>query len=279
MKPPPFAYVRPSTLDEAVEQLASSGDEAKLLAGGQSLVPLLNFRLASPSVLVDLNGVKELNFVEAGKGGLRIGAMTRTRTLEVSPYIATANPLVATAAGWIGHVQIRNRGTVGGSLAHADPSAELPALCVLLDAQLAVTGSKGERNVGADQFFRGFMSTALEHDEVLTEVTIPSLSAKALWGFREFAQRHGDFAVAGAACVLEPQAARVVVFGVAEAPFRCQAAEGELARSGEAKTEKVIEALRDDLAKADPSPERAYQRRVAEAMVAAAVQDARGRKR
>ncbi|HKC20234.1 MAG TPA: xanthine dehydrogenase family protein subunit M [Candidatus Dormibacteraeota bacterium] len=279
MKPPPFEYVRPSTLGEAVEQLASAGDDAKLLAGGQSLVPLLNFRLAAPNLLVDLNGVAELSFVEAGSDQLRIGAMTRTRTLEVSPEVAKANPLLASAAGWIGHVQIRNRGTVGGSLAHADPSAELPALCVLLDARIVVTGPKGNRTVGADKFFKGLMSTALEHDEVLTEVTIPNLPGQARWGFREFAQRHGDFAVAGAACVVQQDAARLVVFGVADAPLRCTSAERELARDGGGKTETVVEALRDDLARVDGSPQRAYQRRVAEAMVAGAVQDARGRGR
>ncbi len=279
MKPPPFEYVRPSTLAEAVAQLASSGDDAKLLAGGQSLIPLLNFRLAAPSVLVDLNGVKELSFLEAGKGSLRIGAMTRTRTIETAPEVAKANSLLAAAAGWIGHVQIRNRGTVGGSLAHADPSAELPALCVLLDAQITLTGQKGSRTVGAESFFRGFMSTALEHDEVLTDVTIPSLPAGAGWGFREFAQRRGDFAVAGAACVLEQQTARLVVFGVADAPFRCTSAERELVRDGAAKDEVIVEALREDLARADGNPERAYQRRVAEAMVTAAINDARERAR
>ena len=277
MKPPPFEYVRPSTLAEAVDRLASSGDDAKLLAGGQSLIPLLNFRLAAPSVLIDLNGVNELSFVEVGKDRLRVGSMTRTRKLETAPEVERANPLLASAAAWIGHVQIRNRGTVGGSLAHADPSAELPALCVLLDAQVAIRGPKGARAVRAGEFFRGFMSTALGQDEVLTDVTIPGLASNARWGFREFAQRHGDFAVAGAACVIEPNAARLVVFGVADAPFRCKAAEEELARDGGAETDKVIKALQDDLGHADGGAERVYRRRVAEVMVAGAVQDARQR--
>lgn len=279
MKPPPFEYVRASTLAEAVDKLAGAGDDAKLLAGGQSLIPLLNFRLAAPSVLVDLNPIKELSFVEAREDGLRIGSMTRTRTLEVAPEVKKANALLAGAASWIGHVQIRNRGTVGGSLAHADPSAELPALCVLLDAEFAITGPKGSRTLGAGDFFRGLMSTALEPDEVLTEVTIPSLAPNSRWGFREFAQRHGDFAVAGAACVIEPGAARVVVFGVADTPSRCRSAEGLLARDAGAETDEVLEALRDDLAQADGARERAYRRRVAESMVAGAVRDAKERGR
>jgi CO/xanthine dehydrogenase FAD-binding subunit len=274
MKPPPFEYVRPTTVGEAIAQLSQGGDDAKVLAGGQSLIPLLNFRLASPALLVDLNGVSELGHLDVDAGALRIGAMTRTRELEMSQSIANANPLVAHAARWIGHVQIRNRGTVGGSLAHADPAAELPALSVLLDARLTIKGPKGERTAAADGFFRGLMSTSLEPDEVLTEITIPALPKGSRWGFHEFAQRHGDFAVAGGACVLAPGHAQVVVFGVTETPVRCSTAEQVLAQDGASKPDTVMKAVRQDLDRTDGSAHRAYQRKVAEVMISRALKDA-----
>jgi aerobic carbon-monoxide dehydrogenase medium subunit len=278
MKPPPFEYSRPSTVADAVGLLAQAGDEGKLLAGGQSLVPLLNFRLASPRLIVDLNRVAELSYTRRDNGMLRLGAMTRTRELETSHEIATANPLVAHAAHWIGHVQIRNRGTVGGSLAHADPAAELPALCVLLGAELKVRGQNGERSVAAEGFFHGLMTTGLNSDDVLTELAIPVLPAGTKWGFREFAQRHGDFAVAGAACTLGRDEARLVLFGVTDAPVRCIEAERELSRRVDSKAlDAALAAARRQLAQSDDGGRRAYQRQVAEVMLRRALEDAAGR--
>ncbi len=280
MKPPPFEYSRPSTIAEAVGLIAQAGDDGKLLAGGQSLIPLLNFRLAAPRLLVDLNRVTELTYARRDKGSLRFGAMTRTRELETARTVADANPLLAYAARWIGHVQIRNRGTVGGSVAHADPAAELPALCVLLGAELKVRGPRGERTFSTEGFFRGLMSTGLAADEVLVEVAIPALAEGTRWGFREFAQRRGDFAVAGAACTVNPKEARVVVFGVTDAPVRCADAERELAgKLDAAAVDAAVASARDQLAQTDDGGRRTYQRQVAEAMLRRALEDAAGRGR
>jgi CO/xanthine dehydrogenase FAD-binding subunit len=280
MKPPPFEYIRPSTVADAVKVLAQSGDEGKLLAGGQSLVPLLNFRLATPRLLVDLNRVSELAFLERSNGVLRLGAMSRTRELETSRDVESANPLLAHAAHWIGHVQIRNRGTVGGSVSHADPAAELPALCVLLDAELKVRGPEGEKTVLADGFFRGLMTTGLGPHDVLTEIAFPAMPAGTKWGFREFAQRRGDFAVAGAACTLGGDGARVVIFGVGDAPERCPAAEKELGgRIDASAVDAAVARAREQLAKADVDGRLGYRRQVAEAMLRRALEDAAGRGR
>src|SRR3954453_6281686 len=173
MKPPDFAYTRPTTIADAVSALAASGGEGKVLAGGQSLVPLLNFRLASPAMLVDLNRIAELSHITIEAHVLRVGAMTRMRALETDSTVAQRFPLLAAAAHWVGHVQIRNRGTVGGSLAHADPAAEVPAVALLVGAELVATGPNGERSITADDFFQGFLFTALAEDEILTEVRFP----------------------------------------------------------------------------------------------------------
>jgi CO/xanthine dehydrogenase FAD-binding subunit len=233
MKPAQFGYVKARSVDEAVGALSES-DDAKVLAGGQSLVPLMNFRLAEPPVLVDVNGLTELAGITETDGSLRIGAMTRTRQLELSPLAADRIPVLAHAAGWVGHVQIRNRGTVGGSVAHADPSAELPAMCVLLDAEMTVVGPRGTRAIRADDFFEGILTTTLDPDELLTEISVPIPATGAGWGFSEYAQRHGDFAVAGVGCVVDPAAgtAAVVAFGPSSRPIRCPAAEEVLRADG-----------------------------------------------
>src|SRR5262245_47941340 len=176
MKPAPFEYFSPTNREEALSLLAEYTGEAKPLAGGQSLVPSMNFRLAQPSILVDLNGITDLFGIEAASdGGLRIGAMTRQRSVERSPLVAERAPLIAEAMPHIAHPQIRNRGTFGGSLAHADPAAELPALAVALDARLRVQSSNGERVIPASEFFLGLFTTLLEPDELLVEVEIPPL--------------------------------------------------------------------------------------------------------
>jgi carbon-monoxide dehydrogenase medium subunit len=174
MKPPVFEYTAVGSVEEAVGALAQHGDAAKLLAGGQSLVPLLNMRLATPEWLIDLNRVAELSHITVRAGGLAIGAMTRQRTAERSALVATHAPLLVDALPWVGHFQIRNRGTVGGSLSHADPAAELPAVALCLDAQVTARGPAGERVLAADEFFRAQLTTALAPTELLTEVWFPS---------------------------------------------------------------------------------------------------------
>jgi carbon-monoxide dehydrogenase medium subunit len=227
VKPAPFHYARPADLGEAIALLAEHGTDAKLLAGGQSLVPMLNMRLVRPAVLVDLNGIRALERIApAPDGGLVIGALARHTDVVASPIVCERAPLLADAARHVGHTAIRNRGTVGGSVAHADPAAELPAALVALDATFALVSPRGRREVGAGDFFRGLLATALADDEILTDITVPATSAG--WGFAEIARRPGDFALAGVAAVLSAGAARVVAFGVGDRPVRCLAAEATL---------------------------------------------------
>jgi carbon-monoxide dehydrogenase medium subunit len=200
VKPPPFRYVRPGSIDEVLQLLGEHGDEAKVLAGGQSLVPLLNFRLARPSVLIDLALVGSLRGIERRNGTLAIGAMTRQRVAEVSEEVRETAPLIPQALAWVGHLQNRNRGTVGGSIAHADPAAELPAVALALDAELVVRGAGGERVLPASTFFDGPFTTVLAPDELLTEIRFPVIRG-ARTTFIELARRSGDFALAGVAAV------------------------------------------------------------------------------
>jgi aerobic carbon-monoxide dehydrogenase medium subunit len=230
MKPPPFEYVAPTSIDEAVAALAQGGTEAKVLAGGQSLVPLLNFRLARPALLVDLNRIAELAYVTERDGGIAIGAMTRQACVERDPALAHSQPLLREAIRWVGHAAIRSRGTIGGSLAHADPAAELPAVVVCLDAQLSVIGPRGRRSVPAADFFLGYLSTALEPDEILLEAWLPALAPCTGQAWLEFARRHGDFALAGVAVSLclrgeRVETARIVLTGVGGTPVRAREAE------------------------------------------------------
>ena len=199
MKPAGFDYHDPTTLSEVTALLARLGEEARVLAGGQSLVPLMNFRLSRPAHLVDLNRVDELDSLAVADGELRIGAMTRQRALERSQEVGAGWPLLREAAGYIGHVQIRNRGTVGGSLAHAFPSAELPVAMVTLDAAFVLRREGGERTVSAEDFFLGTMTTVLEPGELLSEVRVPAVPAGSGASFQEVSRRYGDFALAGAA--------------------------------------------------------------------------------
>ncbi|HEX9312764.1 MAG TPA: FAD binding domain-containing protein, partial [Actinomycetota bacterium] len=200
MKPPPFKYARPGELDEVLALLSEHGDEAKLLAGGQSLIPLLNFRLARPSVLVDLNSVSGLDGMTSQNGTIGLGAMVRQRAAERSPDVGSSCPLIVQALRHVAHLQIRNRGTVGGSIAHADPAAELPAVALALDAEMVVRSAAGERVVPASEFFQGPFTTAVGPEEVLVEVRFPKL-AGARSTFLELARRSGDFALAGVAAV------------------------------------------------------------------------------
>jgi carbon-monoxide dehydrogenase medium subunit len=236
MKPAPFRYARAGSLAEATALLAAGDGETKLLAGGQSLVPMLNMRLVRPAVLVDLNGVRELEGIApTPDGGLRIGALTRHAALAASPAVHERAPLLAAAARHVGHAAIRNQGTLGGSVAHADPAAELPAALVALDAQLRATGPRGTRVIPASEFFRGLLTTALEADEILTEVHVPVQDPG--WGFAEIARRPGDFALAGVAAVVRSapgsparvEHVRLVGFGIGDRPLRLTGAERLLA--------------------------------------------------
>ena len=237
MKPPPFAYECPTEVADAVSLLAAHGGDARPLAGGQSLVPLLNFRLARPAMLVDLNRIEALRSVAVEGGALRIGAMARQAEVESDPVVARGWPILAEAIGHIAHPQIRNRGTVGGSLALNDPAAELPAVMLALDAEMRAEGPAGQRSIAARDFFAGMMETALAPDELLTEIRVPALPTGTGWGFGEAARRAGDFALVAACVLLSPGAdgglaARVVLTGIGAGPARAREAEAILVERG-----------------------------------------------
>ena len=202
MKPVAFQYYAPRSLPEALALMAQHGDAAKVLAGGQSLTPMMNFRLVRPSILVDLNRIAELSYVCEHAGGLAIGAMTRQRQAERDPWVANRAPLIAETMPFVAHPQIRNRGTMGGICAHADPAAELPAVALALELEFKVASVHGERMVRASDFFTGLFSTALAPDELLTEIVVPPMPPRTGYAFQEVSRRHGDFALAGVACAL-----------------------------------------------------------------------------
>jgi CO/xanthine dehydrogenase FAD-binding subunit len=230
MKPPLFEYDDPATVDEALSLLAEHGDEAKVLAGGQSLVPLLNFRLARPERLIDINKLDPLAYVRADDGVLRIGTLTRHATLECSPDVVARVPLLSEAVSLVGHVQIRNRGTVGGSVAHADSAAELPVAFAALEARYHVRSRDRERVIASDEMFVTHMTTTLEVEELLTEIEVPVPPPHTGAAFVEFARRHGDFALGGAAVLLTLDdgvctRARIGLLAAAPTPIRARAAE------------------------------------------------------
>ena len=224
MKPPVFDYIVPSSVDEALSVLAELGDAAKVLAGGQSLVPMMNFRLVRPPHLIDLNGLVELAGITRENGHLVIGAMTRQRAVERSALVRELCPLLAEAMPQIGHAQTRNRGTVGGSLAHSDPAAEIPAVVAALGGTLVVRNAKGTRSLSSDQFFTGYLSTALEPDELLVGMRLPVGAPRTGHAFIEVSRRHGDFALVGVAAVITLDAggvcphAAVALTGVGPTP-------------------------------------------------------------
>ncbi|MBV9600498.1 MAG: xanthine dehydrogenase family protein subunit M [Chloroflexi bacterium] len=234
MKAPRFSYHDPASLDEALDLLADHGDAARVLAGGQSLMPVLNFRLARPAHLVDLNRVEDLVAIAESGGGLTLGAMVRQRALERSEVVARRCPLICQALPLVGHPQIRNRGTLGGSLAHADPAAELPAVLVAVDASFVLRSKTAQRRVAADAFVTGQLSTVLQPDELLERVEVPVWPERTGSAIREVAMRTGDFALAGVATTLSLDAhgrvaaARIVCFGVADRPLRQPDAEASL---------------------------------------------------
>jgi carbon-monoxide dehydrogenase medium subunit len=239
VKPPPFAYVAPGTLDEALSVLAQYGADAKLLAGGQSLMPLLAMRLARPSVVVDLNRIEGLAAVdeaagEEGRPALSLGALVRHRTLERDPTVRRLSPLLAEAAAQVGHPAIRVRGTVGGSLVHSDPAAEYPAVACAQDATFVLASPSGRRQVAASDFFLTYLTTDVAPDEILVEVRLAALPEAAGTAFVEMARRHGDFALVAVACALVPAedgtiaTARLALSGVGGTPYRASEAEALL---------------------------------------------------
>jgi carbon-monoxide dehydrogenase medium subunit len=245
LKPPPFSYCAPESLKEALSLLAEHGDEGKPLAGGQSLVPLLALRLARPAALIDLGGLSELDYIRGENGGVAVGAMTRERAAERSRTIRSQVPLLAQALPFIGHAAIRNRGTIGGSAAHADPAAEIPAVALAVDAEfVAVSARGGERRIPATEFFQGFFTTALAPDELLVEVRFPAAGPGTVVAFEEAARRHGDFAMVAAAAAVRVRDGRVdnvrlALAGVADTPVRCREAEEVVL--GAAPSSQVIE--------------------------------------
>jgi CO/xanthine dehydrogenase FAD-binding subunit len=232
MKPAPFEYFAPTDLAEALALLAQYGDEAKVLAGGQSLMPLMNMRLARPHVIIDINRIAERAYIaQTPEGGFAIGALTRQRAVERSSLVRDRQPLLAAAMPLIGHVQIRNRGTVGGSIVHADPAAELPALSLALEAEFVLQSATQQRVMKAEEFFVTYLTTAIEPVELLTEVRLPAWTRAWHWGLREVCRREGDFAIVGAVSLLQIddndtcQAARLTMFGVGGTPIRLRRAE------------------------------------------------------
>jgi len=274
VKPPPFDYVAPTSLEEAVAALAEHGDDAKVLAGGQSLIPLLSLRLARPTALIDLNGVSELSSISVN-GSVSIGAMTRHRTVERSTDIATAAPLLAAAVPYIGHAAIRTRGTIGGSVAHADPAAELPAVAMALDATFDVTSTRGTRTIAAADFFAGYFTTSMEPDEILTRVTFPAATAGTKVSVQEMARRHGDFAMAAVVASVSPDGdTRLALVNVSDRPYRATAA--EQAANGGASVDEIADlATRDLEPVADLHASSAYRKHVAAVLVRRALNEVR----
>jgi CO/xanthine dehydrogenase FAD-binding subunit len=233
MKPAAFDYVIADSIDMAVASLADGGGDAKIIAGGQSLVPMLNFRLIRPSVLIDINRIGDLAFIEEAGNKIRVGALTRHYQLETSPVIARHLPVLASAMTHVAHLAIRNRGTIGGSLSHADPAAELPMMALLLDAELHIASASGKRTIAARDFFVGALTVDLARDDIVTEIVLPKLPPKTGWGFEEVARRSGDFALAAAAATLTLSAglisqARIALTGVGATPVRAGQAEALL---------------------------------------------------
>ena len=288
MKPAPFQYHAPDTLQEALALLQEHGWDAKVLAGGQSLIPTMNFRLAQPAVLVDLNRIVELAYVKpTDEGGVRIGAMTRQRAIELDPLVAERAALVHETMPHIAHPQIRTRGTFGGSMAHADPAAELPAVALTLGARFRVRGPEGERDVEAGDFFLGLLTTVIEPGELLTEVVIPPLPARTGVAFDELARRHGDFALVGVAVsvTLSPdgccEEARIGLLSVGDGPTL--ATEGSAVLRGNELTEALIEEAARVAAEADIDPptdihaSAAFRRHLARVLIGRVLRRARDR--
>jgi carbon-monoxide dehydrogenase medium subunit len=283
MKLPPLEYTCPDTLKEAIALLASRDGDAKAIAGGQSLMPMMAFRIATPTLLVDLRKLTELRGIKISADGVRLGALVRWRDILDDERLAAAHPLLQAAVTHVAHYQIRNRGTVGGSIAHADPAAEMPGIVVTCDAEMTVVGTSGSRVIAARDFFIGALITSLEADEIITEIKLPAWPARRRWGFQEFARRRGDFAMAAAALFYDQDAsgkasnAHVGIIGVGDLPLRLTEVEAVLngraiddatmARAAEVTSATVN-------AQADIHASVAYRRSLAGTMVERALRDA-----
>jgi len=285
MKLPSFDYACPATIAEAVALLAAHRGEAKPIAGGQSLVPMLAFRLAAPTLLVDLRKLSELRQITITDAGITLGAMVRWRDILQDPRLRQAHPLLVAAVEHIAHYQIRNRGTVGGSLAHADPAAELPGIVVTCEADIVVRGSAQSRVIAAGDFFRGALTTALQPDEIVTEIRFPAWPRQRRYGFREFARRRGDFALAAAAVTFEQpeqkfRNVRIGAIGVADRAIRLAAAERVL-EGREVTDAAIAESAAAASAATDPADDihasGAYRKTLIGVMVERALRDAVGR--
>jgi CO/xanthine dehydrogenase FAD-binding subunit len=280
MKPPRFKYYDAETVEEAVVVLADHGDDAKVLAGGQSLVPLMSLRLAYPGALLDINRVDELDYVSPRNGELAIGALTRHATLEHSAEIARYCPLVSAAMRWVAHEAIRNRGTIGGSLAHADPAAELPAVALALGATVVAASRDGSRTIPIDEFFTMPFVSALGDGELLTEIRLPLEPPNSGSAIQEIARRHGDFALAGVVASVTLDAgvvarARVASFATAPTPVRLTAVEDALAGSGSDGVAGAAELAAEQLAPTgDVHASADYRRRVTRVLTERALNDA-----
>jgi carbon-monoxide dehydrogenase medium subunit len=255
MKPASFDYIVAESIEMAVASLAEAGPDAKIIAGGQSLVPMLNFRLLRPSLLVDINRIPGLASIEETETGIRVGALTRHHQLEMSPIIGRHLPVLSCAMTHVAHLAIRNRGTIGGSLSHADPAAELPMMALLLDAALHIASASGKRTVAARDFFLDALTVDLAAGDMVTEIMLPKLPPRTGWGFEEVARRHGDFALAAVAATLTASGgviaqARIALTGVGPTALRALAAEAMLVgQSLEPKlTSHAVEAVRAAIA-------------------------------
>ncbi len=286
MKPAQFEYVAPRTVAEAVALLDRYGpSDGKVLAGGQSLVPLMNFRLVKPGYLIDINGVTELDGISDDGDWLTIGALTRQRSVERSALVAEHIPLLTEASRWIGHATIRNRGTVGGSLAHSDPAAEYPLAAVLLDAEVLAVSANGARSIPIEGFLVSYLTTALEANELLTAIRFKRISAETGWSFREFSRRHGDFALAAAGALLTLEEgivsdARLAIGGAGPVAFRARKAEALL--QGQVLTDELLEEAAElAAAGADPEPDAQasveYRRHLVKVLSRQALAEARQR--
>jgi carbon-monoxide dehydrogenase medium subunit len=286
VKPPPLTYRAPADLDEAVALRAEFAEESAVLAGGQSLIPLLNFRLARPSVVIDLGALRGLDGIGRDEGRLVVGAMARQRDVELSQTTSEACPLLREALAHVGHVTVRNRGTVGGSVAHADAAGEVPLALVALGGEVEVRGPRGSRRIDADELFAFHLTTTLEPDELITDVRFREAAPRSGWGFAEFARRHGDFAVAAVAAIVQlgeqglVEQARVAVGGVSSTPRRAHASEGAL--TGSAFEDAVIDSAADAARElvdsgADDEAQLAYRRRLVAALTGRALRAARER--
>lgn len=280
MKPPAFEYVAAHSLDHALDVLARAGGDAKILAGGQSLMPMLNFRLVNPVILLDINRLPGLDQIDAGLDRMTLGALVRHRMIATDAVVHDRFPMLTHAMTYVAHHTVRNRGTFVGSLCHADPAAEMPMMALLLDAEIEIASLRGTRRMPARDFFIAPLTTALAPDEIVTAAHIPYIAADASWGFEEFARRHGDYALAAASVTLRRQDGaacdvRIAVMGVADTPVRIPQAEAMLERNDMTRLSLVLEAVRSAITpNSDLHASADYRRHLAGILVARALQTA-----